>query len=137
MPHATAARWAARCRPQGRAGMTDRSSQPHHGPARTTRRTERRIIRVRVTTRIGPARIAARLGLNAPTVRRVLTRYGPAPDPPRQRHRCVSWPQRARPTRRPDPRRRENPTAAATASSDAHKADATSAPPPRARTAER
>jgi transposase InsO family protein len=55
--------------------MVDRSSRPHHSPARTPTRTERRIIKVRVLRRWGPARIAYLLGLNPATVHRVLTRY--------------------------------------------------------------
>jgi len=73
--HTTAARWAARYRQDGAAGMADRSSRPHHSPARTAVRTERRIIALRVTRRLGPARIAFRLGLHPSTVHAVLTRY--------------------------------------------------------------
>ena len=72
----TAARWALRYREQGEAGMTDRSSRPHSSPHRTPTRTERRIIKVRVLRRWGPARIASLLHLAASTVHRVLTRYG-------------------------------------------------------------
>lgn len=71
----TAQRWAGRYRELGEAGMTDRSSRPHHSPRRTPTRTERRIIKVRVLRRWGPARIAYLLGLNPATVHRVLTRY--------------------------------------------------------------
>ena len=71
----TAKRWADRYRSEGPAGMSDRSSCPHHNPARTPPRTERRIIKVRVLRRWGPARIAYLLGLNPATVHRVLTRY--------------------------------------------------------------
>ncbi|MDJ0347268.1 IS481 family transposase [Streptomyces sp. H10-C2] len=71
----TARRWAARYRELGEAGMSDRSSRPHHSPRRTPTRTERRIIKVRVLRRWGPARIAYLLGLNPATVHRVLTRY--------------------------------------------------------------
>ena len=56
--------------------MVDRSSRPHRSPNRTPTRTERRIIKVRVMRRWGPARIAYLLGLNVSTVHRVLTRYG-------------------------------------------------------------
>ncbi|MDT7639712.1 MAG: hypothetical protein QOC83_4000, partial [Pseudonocardiales bacterium] len=42
---------------------------------RTATRTERRIIKVRLARRWGPARIAYFLGLNPATVHRVLTRY--------------------------------------------------------------
>jgi transposase InsO family protein len=39
-------------------------------------RTERRIIKLRVSRRLGPARIAWQLGLNPSTVHQVLRRYG-------------------------------------------------------------
>ncbi|MFJ2610577.1 IS481 family transposase, partial [Streptomyces sp. NPDC087425] len=71
----TAKRWADRYRELGEAGMSDRSSCPLHSPRRTPTRTERRIIKVRVLRRWGPARIAYLLGLNPATVHRVLTRY--------------------------------------------------------------
>jgi transposase InsO family protein len=74
--HTTAARWAARYRQLGPAGMADRSSRPHHSPGRTCGRTERRIIKLRVSRRLGPARIAWQLGLNPSTVHQVLRRYG-------------------------------------------------------------
>jgi transposase InsO family protein len=73
----TAARWAGRYR-AGAVGMCDRSSRPHRSPNRTPTHTERRIIKVRVIRRWGPARIAYLLGLNVSTVHRVLTRYGMA-----------------------------------------------------------
>jgi transposase InsO family protein len=72
----TAARWAGRYRELGPAGMADRSSRPHRSPNQTPTRTERRIIKVRVLRRWGPARIAYLLGLQPSTVHRVLTRYG-------------------------------------------------------------
>lgn len=72
----TAARWAGRYRELGAAGMSDRSSRPHRSPNRTPTRTERRIIKVRVVRRWGPARIGYLLGLQPSTVHRVLTRYG-------------------------------------------------------------
>jgi transposase InsO family protein len=71
----TAARWASRYRELGPAGMVDRSSRPHHSPARIPTRTERRIIKVRVLRRWGPARIGYLLGLHPSTVHRVLARY--------------------------------------------------------------
>ncbi|TQL95924.1 transposase IS481 family protein [Actinoallomurus bryophytorum] len=71
----TAQRWASRYRTHGEAGMADRSSRPHTSPRRTPTRTERRIIKVRVARRWGPARIAGLLHLNPATVHRVLVRY--------------------------------------------------------------
>jgi transposase len=77
--HATAARWAARYRQLGAAGMADRSSRPHANPRRAPVAAERRIIKLRVAGRPGLARIAFRLGLNPSTVHRVLRRYGCPP----------------------------------------------------------
>jgi transposase InsO family protein len=74
--HSTADRWARRYRQEGQAGMADRSSRPHASPARTPARTERRIVKLRISERLGPARIAFRLGLAPSTVHAVLTRYG-------------------------------------------------------------
>jgi len=71
----TAARWAGRYRAFGTAGMVDRSSRPHRSPHRTPTRTERRIVKVRVLRRWGPARIGYLLGIHPSTVHRVLTRY--------------------------------------------------------------
>ena len=74
--HTTAARWAGRYRQLGEKGMADRPSRPKSSPVRTARRTERRIVGLRVSKRLGPARIAFRLGLAPSTVHAVLRRYG-------------------------------------------------------------
>jgi transposase InsO family protein len=71
----TADRWATRYREHGAAGMVDRSSRPHRSPRRTPTRLERRIIKVRVVRRWGPARIGFLLGVHPSTVHRVLSRY--------------------------------------------------------------
>jgi hypothetical protein len=71
----TAARWAGRYRLFGTTGMVDRSSRPHRSPQRTPTRLERRIIKVRLLRRWGPARIGYLLGVHPSTVHRVLTRY--------------------------------------------------------------
>lgn len=71
----TAARWAQRYRLLGPAGMVDRSSRPRSCPHQTPRRTEHRVIGLRVSRRWGPARIAYHLGLTVSTVHRILTRY--------------------------------------------------------------
>lgn len=52
---------------------------PHHSPRRTPARTERRIIKVRVLRRWGPARIAHLLGLEAETAE-LLRNLLPRPD---------------------------------------------------------
>ena len=72
----TAYRWWARYQQLGQAGLVDRPSVPAHSPRRTAARLEERILRLRRRERLGPARIAARLGLPASTVHRVLVRHG-------------------------------------------------------------
>ena len=74
----TASHWASRYRAAGADAMADRSSRPYRSPGRTPTRTERRIIKVRVLRRWGPARIGYLLGLHPSTVHRVLTRFGMA-----------------------------------------------------------
>ena len=71
----TARRWAVRYRELGQAGMTDRPSRPRRCPHQLPQRTERRIVKLRVSRRWGPARIAYHLGLNPSTVHQVLVRY--------------------------------------------------------------
>ena len=72
----TAYRWWSRYQQFGEAGLVDRSSVPLRSPRRTAARLEQRILRLRQRERLGPARIAARLGLPASTVHRVLVRHG-------------------------------------------------------------
>jgi transposase InsO family protein len=72
----TAYRWWARYQQLGEAGLVDRPSIPLRSPRRTAARLEQRILRLRRRERLGPARIAARLGLPASTVHRVLVRHG-------------------------------------------------------------
>jgi transposase InsO family protein len=54
----------------------DRSSRPHRCPTRTRPKLERRILSLRRTTKLGPARIAGRLEMSASTVHAVLARNG-------------------------------------------------------------
>ena len=70
---ATASRWARRYR--AAEPLTDRSSRPRCSPARLSRRTERRIIGLRVTRRWGPHRIGYHLHIPRSTVGRTLARY--------------------------------------------------------------
>jgi transposase InsO family protein len=74
----TAKRWADRYRTHGKAGMVDRSSRPHHSPTRTPAPIERKVLRIRAKERLGPARIAGRLGIPASTCHKILTRAGVA-----------------------------------------------------------
>ena len=70
----TARKWADRYRSEGPAGMADRSSRPHHSPAKTSPAVVRQIVRLRWRHRLGPVQIAGRLGIPASTVHAVLVR---------------------------------------------------------------
>lgn len=72
----TASRWWHRWLAEGAAGLQDRPSRPRRSPRRTLRATERRIARLRRRLKLGPFRIANRLGLAPSTVYRVLRRLG-------------------------------------------------------------
>lgn len=54
----------------------DVSSRPHHCPTQTAPIVEARIVRLRRKEKLGPLRIAGRLGMPASTVHRVLVRQG-------------------------------------------------------------
>jgi transposase InsO family protein len=56
------------------AWWLDRSSRPNRSPARTRRALERRIVGLRRSKKLGPARIAARLEMAPSTVHSVLVR---------------------------------------------------------------
>jgi transposase-like protein len=71
----TAAKWAARYRTEGEAGMTDRSSRPHRQPTLTPSPTIRKIVHLRRKRRLGPVPIADQLGLAASTVHAALRRH--------------------------------------------------------------
>jgi transposase InsO family protein len=70
----TAKKWADRYRAEGKAGMKDRSSRPHHSPTRTPEHAVRQIVELRWRHRLGPVQIAGRLGIPASTVHAVLVR---------------------------------------------------------------
>ena len=72
----TAWKWWRRFRFEGEAGLWDRSSRPRCCPHQTPRRLERRIETLRRSRKLGPARIAGRLGLAPSTVHAVLVRLG-------------------------------------------------------------
>ena len=72
----TAYRWWNRYCESGSAGLVDRPSRPRRTPTRTKRNVERKICNLRKRSKLGPARIGARLGLPASTVHRVLVRHG-------------------------------------------------------------
>ncbi len=72
----TAYRWWRRFQAEGEAGLVDRSSRPHSCPRRTPAETETRIVELRRTRKLGPARIGLILGMPPSTVHRVLVRHG-------------------------------------------------------------
>jgi transposase InsO family protein len=70
--------WISRFEAEGEAGLLDRSSRPHSMPTRTPPAIEAQILTWRRRHRCGPDEIAAKLGLSARTVSRVLRRRGMA-----------------------------------------------------------
>ena len=76
IPRQVLSRWWQRLQADGLDGLTPRSRRPHRSHA-IARGIVRRILRLR-QRRLGPARIAALVGVSAKTVHRVLTRHGQA-----------------------------------------------------------
>ena len=72
----TVYKWWARWRAEGDAGLWDRSSRPRSCRHQTSGRLERRIVRLRRSRKLGPARIGGIVGVPASTVHRVLSRHG-------------------------------------------------------------
>ena len=72
----TAARWAARYRAEGAAGMVDRSSRPHRCPSQTRPRLVKKVVHLRTSRGWGPARIGPKLGMAVSTVHKILLREG-------------------------------------------------------------
>ena len=68
--------WWRRYQAEGMAGLEDRSSRPRRCPTRTRTSRERRIVQLRRTRGLGPARIAGIVDLPASTVHAVLVRHG-------------------------------------------------------------
>jgi transposase InsO family protein len=69
-------KWWRRFRDEGTAGLEDRSSRPESCPHQTPARVERRIVALRQSRKLGPARLAGIVGVPPSTVHRVLVRYG-------------------------------------------------------------
>jgi transposase InsO family protein len=72
----TAYKWWHRWCEEGLDGLVDRPSRARTCPHRTAPDVEATVVQLRQELKLGPARIAARLGLNASTVHRVLCRMG-------------------------------------------------------------
>jgi transposase InsO family protein len=69
-------KWWRRFQLEGVDGLRDRSSRPHRSPNQTPARIERRIVALRQSRKLGPARLAGIVGVPASTVHRVLVRHG-------------------------------------------------------------
>ena len=69
-------KWWRRYCQEGVAGLEDRSSRPHASPHQTPARVERRIVALRTSRKLGPARLAGIVDVPASTVHRVLVRHG-------------------------------------------------------------
>jgi transposase len=72
---ATVYKWVHRYLTEGAAGLVDRSSRPHTSPNQLCAEVEAKILALRAELRRGPVFLAARLGLVASTVGRVLARH--------------------------------------------------------------
>lgn len=69
-------KWWSRYRDEGVEGLEDRSSRPLSCPHQTPARVERRIVALRQSRKLGPARLAGIVEVPASTVHRVLVRHG-------------------------------------------------------------
>lgn len=69
-------KWWRRYRDEGIGGLEDRSSRPLSCPHQTPARVERRIVALRQSRKLGPARLSGIVGVPASTVHRVLVRNG-------------------------------------------------------------
>ena len=69
-------KWWRRYLEEGPAGLADRTSRPHSCPHQTPARVERRIVALRQSRKLGPARLAGIVGVPPSTVHRVLVRHG-------------------------------------------------------------
>jgi transposase InsO family protein len=73
---ATGYKWLRRWREEGVAGLADRPSVAHRLPGKTPPAVEARIVELRQSRKLGPARIAPLVGVPASTVHAILTRHG-------------------------------------------------------------
>lgn len=73
---ATTYKWLRRFEAEGAEGLKDRSSRPHRSPRKAKPKLEKRIERLRRKKKLGPHRIAARVGRAPSTCYAVLRRQG-------------------------------------------------------------
>lgn len=72
----TAHKWWRRYQAAGESGLVDRSSRPRRCPTKTPAKVERRVVQLRRTHQLGPARLAERAGVPASTLHRIWARHG-------------------------------------------------------------
>jgi len=72
----TAHKWWGRYQEAGESGLGDRSSRPRGCPTKTPAKVERRVVQLRRTHQLGPARLAERAGVPASTLHRIWARHG-------------------------------------------------------------
>ena len=68
-------KWVARYDAHGWAGLLDRPSRPHHQPRRTSEELEQTVLTARLDDPAGPEVLAARTGVPARTITRILRRH--------------------------------------------------------------
>jgi transposase InsO family protein len=89
-------RWLSASEFERRSGewALDRSSRPHHSPARTPADVEQRVLAERERTGWGPRLLAGQTGLAHSTVHAILRRHGRsrAARAPREAFRRYEWP---------------------------------------------
>jgi transposase-like protein len=73
---ATGHKWLRRWHEEGVAGLADRPSRAHRIPTKTRPELEARVIELRQSRKLGPARIAPLVELPVSTVHAILTRHG-------------------------------------------------------------
>jgi len=71
----TASKWWHRYLVSGLAGLEDRPSRPRSCPHRTPARLERRVVALRQSRKLGPARLGPIVGLPASTTHKILVRH--------------------------------------------------------------
>ena len=69
-------KWWRRFQLEGLDGLRDRSSRPHRSPNQTPAHLERRIVALRQSRKLGPARWSGIVDVPTSTVHRVLVRHG-------------------------------------------------------------
>ncbi len=73
---ATVYKWRGRFESEGESGLADRSCRPRRSPTRLSAEAEAAIVELRRTEKLGPDRLASRVGRPASTCYKVIRRHG-------------------------------------------------------------